>query len=92
MNDRFDQLEKAIAENTKKQQRQKLGDTVEYAASVKEEVEKIRAGNVVPCGAQHATGLDGTGDGTVSGPRALVVIDFLGGFNASMGVVRRAKS
>ena len=31
------------------------------------------------------TGLDGAGDGTVSGPRALVVIDFLGGFNASMG-------
>ena len=66
-----------------------MGDTVNYAASVKEEVEKIRAGQM-SFFAEHnmRTGLDGAGDSTVSGPRALVVIDFLGGFNASMGVVQ----
>ena len=47
MNDRFDQLEKAIAENDEEAAKAKaVGDTVKYAASVKEEVEKIRAGQM----------------------------------------------
>ena len=84
MNDRFDQLEKAIAENDEEAAKAKaVGDTVEYAASVKEEVEKIRAGQMSFFAEPTCTGLDGAGDGTVSGPRALVVVDFLGGFNAS---------
>ena len=45
MNDRFDQLEKAIAENDEEAAKAKaVGDTVEYAASVKEEVKKREQG------------------------------------------------
>ena len=53
MNDRFDQLEKAIAENDEEAAKAKLWRYGQVCCHVKEEVENPSRANVVLCGAQH---------------------------------------